>query len=131
MKQWAKSILFARYEYTIEEAEGYGKNKAKSTGRRVAYTQWNAAFDAGSRYELPPVLPLDYAEYAAAREKGRVASPERLAEEATSLLARWAPLNEEDKKKAVDAIAAATGDSVKLARIVDRLKTKVAEKENS
>lgn len=130
VKQWAKSILFARFEYSIREGEGFNKNKGQATGRRVVYTQWSAAYDAGSRYELPPVLPLDYAEYAKARDAKRVASPERMIVEARGLLAEWAPIDENEKKAAETAIESAAGNATKLARILDRLRTKIAEKGN-
>ena len=64
---------------------------------------------------------------AAAREAGRVASPEKLHTEALSLLAEWAPADDE-KAKASSAIEAAKGDADKLAKINDRLRFKIAEK---
>lgn len=130
VKQWAKSILFARFEYAVKEAEGYGKAKGTSTGRRVIYTQWSAAYDAGSRYELPPVLPLDYAEYQKARDTGRTASPDALETEARALVARWAP-DAAMLATVEESIKAASGNAPRLSRIVDRLSTKVAEKESA
>jgi len=130
VKQWAKSILFARHEYMIEEAEGFGKSKGKSTGRRVIYTEWNAAYDAGSRYDLPPVMDLDYAKYAEARDNGKVLSPATLEAKARALLERWAPEGDE-KATATAYIAASSGDVVKLSKLVERLRAKVAEKESA
>lgn len=129
VKQWAKSILFCRFEYSVQEAEGFGKAKGVATGRRVIYTQWSAAYDAGSRYELPPVLPLDYAEYQKARDAKRTASPERLESQARELLARWSPEGT-DLEAASAAIAGAAGNAPKMARVIDRLRSKVAEKES-
>lgn len=129
VKQWAKSILFARHEYTIVEGEGaYDKAKGRSTGRRVMHTQWQAAFDAGSRYDLPAVLDLDYAKYAAAREANRASSPARLLAEAKRLLAEWAP-DEETRAKSAAAIDAAAGNVEKLLFMVNRLRTRGVEKE--
>lgn len=129
VKQWAKAILFARFEYSIREGEGFAKAKGQTTGRRVIYTQWSAAYDAGSRYELPPVLPLDYVEYQRARDAKRTATPEALEAEARRLVAEWSP--EETTLATVnDTIKEAAGNAVRLARIVDKLRTKVAEKGN-
>ncbi len=78
VKQWADAILFADYEDIMVNAKGEtvtgvsSKTKVKgiSTGRHVIHTQRTAAWDAGNRYGLPPVLPLDYVEFAKARAKG-------------------------------------------------------------
>lgn len=78
LKQWSDCILFADYEDVLVNGKGetvtgaYSKTKVKgiSTGRHVIHTQRDAAWDAGNRYGLPPVLPLDYAEFARARTKG-------------------------------------------------------------
>lgn len=78
IKQWCDAVLFADYEDIMVNAKGETvagvSNKVKvkgiSTGRRVLHTQRTAAWDAKNRYGLPPVLPLDYAEYAKARTKG-------------------------------------------------------------
>lgn len=130
VKQWAKSILFARFEYAVKEADGFGKAKGTATGRRVVYTQWSAAYDAGSRYVLPPVMALDYAEYAAARDAARVDVAGSLEAEARALLAQWAP---EDTLLATanDTIKESAGNAVRLSRIVERLKEKVAAKESA
>lgn len=78
IKQWADAVLFADYEDLMVNAKGEivagVSNKVKvkgiSTGRRVLHTQRTAAWDAKNRYGLPPVLPLDYVEFAKARAKG-------------------------------------------------------------
>lgn len=78
IKQWADAVLFSDYEDIMVNAKGETvagvSNKVKvkgiSTGRRVLHTQRTAAWDAKNRYGLPPVLPLDYAEYSRARAKG-------------------------------------------------------------
>lgn len=78
IKQWCDCILFADYEDVMVDSKGktvegvHSKSKVKgiSTGRRVVHTERTAAWDAGNRYGLPPVLPLDYSEFAKARAKG-------------------------------------------------------------
>ena len=128
VKQWSKAILFARFEYSVRESEGFGKAKGCATGRRVIYTQWSAAYDAGSRYELPPVLPLDYSEYAKARDAKRVASPEKMVTEALALVERWAPA---DSSKVLASIEAAKENPRQLSKIIDVLRTRIAEKESA
>lgn len=127
IKQWAKSILFARFEYRVQEAEGFGKSKGISTGRRVVYTQWSAAYDAGSRYILPPVMELDYAAYAAARDASRGDTTGDMVAEAQRLLASW-ETDQETRGKAQAAIEAAKGNGAKLSRLIEHLKTKLNEK---
>lgn len=135
-KYWAEAVLFATYETFVHVQKGGSEDaslkrgKATSHGRRIVHTEWNAAFDAKNRYSLPPILPLDFEEFAAARARNQVDTPEHLAAEAVALLGRWAP-DEETKKKADESIAAAAGDAAKLARIVNYLQTKVAEKESA
>lgn len=130
VKEWTDVNLFAIHEEFVNKGKGEMKAKVTASGRRIVHTERAAAWDAKNRHNLPPTLPLDYAEYAAARNADRVASPEALANEAAELLARWAPEGNE-KMRVEAAVAAAKGDATKLARIVDNLKTKVADKEGS
>ena len=103
--------------------------KGVSTGRRVLYTEWNAAYDAKNRYGLPPELPLDFAEYAAARERGHPASPEALRAEIASLVDELNPTAE--TRAAIGVKLAACGESARdLARLVNLLREKVTNKGN-
>lgn len=93
IKQWCDCILFADYEDFVVDSKGrtvdgvHSKTKVKgiSTGRRVVHTERTAAWDAGNRYHLPPVLPLDYAEFARARTKGLDVDPEQVYAECRAL----------------------------------------------
>lgn len=75
-KQWADSVLFAIYEDVVKEAEGVGKAKGIETGRRLLHTQRTAAWDAKSRWKLPPEIEMpeggSYAAYASARKEAGV-----------------------------------------------------------
>lgn len=128
-KEWAKSVLFARHEYSTKAGEGFSKGKATSTGRRIIHTTWNAAFDAGNRYSLPDVIALDYAEYAEHREAKRPASPDALRAEATNMIESIK--DETTRNKASEAVKAAGDNAISLAKIVDRLRTKIAEQEST
>ena len=128
VKAWADSNLFAIHEEFVKEVKGQRTGKGVSTGRRVVKTQRTAAWDAGNRWNLPPELPLCYADYAAARAAGAPADPEKLAEEAEVLVKALAP--DKAKEKEIRARVKACGkDAAKLAQAVDRLRTLVAEKE--
>lgn len=129
LREWVKANLFAVHEEFTSKESAKGKAKGVSTGRRVIHTQRTAAWDAKNRYGLPPTLPLSYADYAAARERGQVANPTTLETEARELLATLAP-DEAMATKINATIAASSGDATKLARVVDRLRTLVAEKED-
>jgi len=127
VKEWTDVNLFAIHEETVSKIKGEMKSKVTTSGRRVIHTERGAAWDAKNRHNLPPTLALDYSEYAAARDANRVASPEALEAEANALVAEWAPTPEE-AAKFQPVFQAAKGDARALARVVDRLKTKVAEK---
>lgn len=125
VKEWAKSVLFARHEYFVREGEEFARAKGVSTGKRILYTQWTAAWDAGSRHALPPELPLDYVEYAAARAAGQPASPDTLKAEVQALVERLAPTAE--TRAAIGVKLVACGDDARaLARLVNLLREKVA-----
>ncbi len=130
LKEWTKCNLFAVHEEFTKKDKGELKVKGVSTGRRVVHTERCAAWDAKNRYGLPAELPLSYADYAAARARGQVASPEVLHREALELLSQLAPQPAEQTKIA-GAIDAAKGNARQLAKCVDRLRTLVAEKEQA
>lgn len=69
VKQWADVNLFATFEEFTSDPKK-GKVKGVSTGNRVIHTERCAAWDAKNRCDLPPTIPLSYADYAAARGTG-------------------------------------------------------------
>jgi hypothetical protein len=134
-KYWAEAVLFATHEAFVQVAKSGSEDpalkrgKGVSTGRRVIYTEWNAAYDAKNRYGLPAELPLDFAEYAMARERGHPASPEALRAEIASLVEELKPT--EETRAAIGVKLAACGESPRdLARLVNLLREKVANKGN-
>lgn len=61
LQQWSDAVLFARHEVFASTS---GKRvRGISTGARVLHTQWNAAFDAKNRYDLPDIIPLSWDEF--------------------------------------------------------------------
>ncbi|MCE9635775.1 MAG: ATP-binding protein [Planctomycetes bacterium] len=134
-KYWAEAVLFATHEAFVQVAKSGSEDpalkrgKGVSTGRRVLYTEWNAAYDAKNRYGLPSELPLDFAEYAAARERGHPASPDALRTEVLSLVEELRPTPE--TRAAIGVKLAACGESARdLARLVNLLREKVTNKGN-
>jgi hypothetical protein len=133
-KYWAEAVLFGTHESFVQVAKGgtedpaLKRGKGVSTGRRVIYTEWNAAYDAKNRFGLPPVLALDYAEFATARDARRPASPEALRAEVAALVEQLAPTAE--ARAAIGVKLAACGDSARdLARLVNVLRERVATKD--
>lgn len=127
VKEWTDTNLFAIHEEFAQVKNGKETRKGVSTGRRVIHTERTAAWDAKNRYALPTELPLSYADYVAAREASTPADPTELAAEAEALIADLT-LSEEainQTRRAVEA-AQARG-AAHLARVVDRLRSKVAE----
>jgi hypothetical protein len=69
VQEWADAVMFANFR-TIVKKDDVGFNKSVSrgitTGERLLYTQETPAYYAKNRYELPPVLPLDWNAFASA-----------------------------------------------------------------
>jgi hypothetical protein len=129
VREWTDVNLFAVHEEFVREVKG--KAKGVSTGRRVIHTERTAAWDAKNRYALPSELPLNYADYAAARAACTPADPAALRHEAESLLAELT-LSAEDITQTQRVIeAAAMRGGAHMARVVDRLRSKITEQENN
>lgn len=130
VKEWADVNLFAIHEEFVQVKNGRETRKGISTGRRVIHTERTAAWDAKNRYALPPELPLNYADYAAARAASQPADPTVLWQEGQELISEL-DLNEETMSQTREWLdAAREKGAASLARAVDRLRSKVAEKEN-
>ncbi len=120
IKEWCDAVLFAQYEtYAVEKD---GRTRGLSTGARVLHTVHRAAWDAKNRYDLPPAIPLSWADFAAGVAAHRPASPEALRAEIEQLL----PQVDEKTRAAVAAwLPTVATDAAELARGLDRLRGKV------
>lgn len=127
IKEWCRSVLFATHE-EFARKDQQGRVKGVSTGRRVVYTTRNAAWDAKNRSNLPAELPLSWADYVAARDRNAPSNPSALADEARALLTELDP-DATMRATVAGAIEGAATDAAKLAKIVDRLRSLVAEKQ--
>jgi len=85
-KQWCDYVLFARYAVWTEK-DDKKQTKGHSSGKRVMHTQWNAAFDAKSRPNLPPVLPLAWDAFVQARAASSPVEKEALRQRVLELIA--------------------------------------------
>ena len=76
-KEWARMLLFMNYKTTVIQDEKTKKAKAFGSGERVVYTTRTGVWDAKNRLELPPELPLDYAQFSHIFDPPIVSSPPR------------------------------------------------------
>ncbi|MFO0659131.1 MAG: ATP-binding protein, partial [Polyangiaceae bacterium] len=121
-REWVDAVLFARHEvFTVEKK---GKQRGVSSGARVVHTQWNAAFDAKNRFDLPETLPLSWEEFENAVRAHLPATVDKLKKE----IAQWMNQlpNNEEREKADKAMREWAGnDPVRLAQLLDRVRAKV------
>jgi hypothetical protein len=131
VKEWTDVNLFAIHEEFAQVKGGKETRKGISTGRRVIHTQRTAAWDAKNRHALPTELPLNYADYAAARAAGVPADPAALFEEGVQLV-QALPIDEAKKNETVEWLKTQRDKgAATLSRGVDRLRSKVAEMEGA
>jgi len=74
VEEWSDCILFAGYKIHVKKVDAKGGNndakgtakvgRGLGTGERLLFTADTPAFVAGSRYNLPPELPLDFNAFA-------------------------------------------------------------------
>jgi hypothetical protein len=82
---WADTVMFAAHEEFTSGDPKRGKVKGVSSGKRLLHTERTAAWDAKNRDGLPPVIPLSYAEFDAARSGAGTPSIDELFEECLRL----------------------------------------------
>ena len=61
LKEWADMLLFANYKTLVVRTDDK-KYKGQGGQQRIMYTAHTAAWDAKNRFDLPEVIPLDYAQ---------------------------------------------------------------------
>lgn len=86
-KGWADAILFANYDTEVIK-DGLRKRGQGGRTRRL-YTERTAAFDAGNRWGLPPVLPFSWDAFYEAYQECFDAAP-RLRAELEALIPKLA-----------------------------------------
>lgn len=128
VREWCDTNLFAIHEeFGGADKSGKPTKKGISTGRRVVHTERTAAWDAKNRHGLPAELALDYAEYAKAREAGEPASPADLLKEAETLMVACG-MADAEAATVKEFLSKNKANATALAKAVDRLRTKAAQK---
>lgn len=122
VREWARTVLFAKWEKFAVKDEKTKRPKGVSTGARILHTVETAAYDAKNRDNLPETLPLSWEEFAQAVTSGKPAEPAALREECER---KSLQLEEPLRVKASDALARAKDDPVKLAKLNDWLNAKL------
>lgn len=123
VKEWSDAVLFANWE-TYAKKDERKRVRGVATGARLIYTERTAAYDAKNRSNLPPELPLSWADFEAGLAAGEVAKPEDLRAE----IERKAKELGGDVEKAVLATLAKAGDAASLALINNRVNARLAER---
>ena len=120
---WVDVILFAQYE-TIVKKDGTKKVKGVSTGHRLLHTAPSASYLAGSRFNLPDPISLDWNEFASSFDKLPASAEELVA----SIYSKLPDLDDGDiKSKALLKLTEAGKDTEKLTKIDNRLSVLLAE----
>lgn len=120
-KQWVDDVLFLRNEVLAKPEKG-GKMIAVETGERIMHTVWSKAWDAGNRANLPAEMPISWAEYWAAVEKGLHGADEAKKE----IVALIEAIGDADvTKKATKAVSDAKDDMSRLAEIANKLRVRL------
>ena len=120
-KESVDALLYATHEFYSQEAKG-GKTKAFATGKRILLTSWTTAFDAKNRMNLPEEIALDWDSLYEAYTTAQVASP---AEILSQIEEKLQAADDELKAKVLVSVKAAKTDAGELARIYNRLTTKL------
>ncbi len=110
--RWADAVLFAQYE------QGMIDGRVVMTGERILRTVAGSGYDAKNRWGLPPVLPLSWSAFDAAR-----VSASRTADEVIASIRLTATA--ETIAQAEDYISKAGGDVPRLVSIETALKKKI------
>lgn len=126
VKEWTDVNLFAIHEEFVQEVKG--RKKGISTGRRVIHTERNAAWDAKNRHSLPGELPLSYTDYVEARIAGLPADPADLWDEGVKIIEQLALTADLNTKTTQWMEKARDRGASTLARAVDTLRSRLAEK---
>jgi len=127
VKEWADTVLFARYEI-LTVKDGGKKSKAKGVGgqKRIVHTEHSAGWDAKNRYGLPVTMVFDMPEILEAIKQGMPDKPENIISEINSLL----PNVPEAKQAAITAfIEANKTDAIKLSQTLNRVRVLAEETE--
>lgn len=127
IKEWSDAVLFTNFETFAQKDSKTKRVRGVDSGVRLIYTKRRAAYDAKNRYGLPEVLPLSWAEFETAVERGQPNDPAALKAE----IERKAKiLGGEQERKTLASLENIGDDATKLEQLNNWAAAKVAEKES-
>jgi hypothetical protein len=131
-RQWSDDVLFAKHDLGTMKDSKTKRVRGVSTGDRKMYTQWNAAYDAKNRHNLPEEMPLSWSEFY--EHVQRATAPDERKLRADELRARIETLlgdiaDESYSAKALGYVADAKNDDPRLAEIENRVAARAAAKQ--
>jgi hypothetical protein len=107
IKEWCDVVAFAQHETSTYEKNG--RVKGISSGRRVLRTNRTAAYDAKTRFAMPPTILLDWQAFADAVRSGGPSAIGRLRDE---LNVKLRELGEPDVEAKARAFVSSRGETV-------------------
>lgn len=69
LRQWVDCVLFAQRE-SFARVDENRKVRGAGSGARMMHTEWTAAYDAGNRWDLEPLIPLSWSDLMASKANG-------------------------------------------------------------
>jgi hypothetical protein len=124
LREWVEGVYFARHEQYADKDKKTKRVRGVSTGARLLFTRWTAAWDAKDRYNLPEQIPLDWNEFENARASADVATEALKAE----IERKAKELGGEIEKFARDYLVKNATNAVQLNLLNTKLNAKLAEK---
>lgn len=121
LREKVDCVLFANYEVFTKTEGKNVKSKAFGDGTRKMYTEHRPSYDAKNRYQLPPELPLSWADYVQAKTAGSTAGAEQVLAEIAELTKQLP--DEATQKKVMAQVEKAGRDLGNLGVILNRLRT--------
>lgn len=112
IREWVDAVLFANLQ--VYQKKDGAQTRAYGDGARIMYSERRPGFDAKNRLGLPFQLPLSWAAYVEAAEKGNPESVEAVMVRVDALLDEFKIKQPAMFQKAADFIKAANGDVRKL-----------------
>lgn len=125
--EWVDILMFAKFETFVKVESGMKKNKAISSGRRVAHVYSKASFDAKTRFEMPESFDFSYEDYRKARESKFKGAPVLLKEIRELINEPIIANDEKTKNNILKAIADKADDFEGLLNIKKRIEVLLKE----
>jgi hypothetical protein len=128
IREWVRVALFANFETYASKEKGELKAKGFGGNVRTVYTKRNAAWDAKDRLGLPDQFPLSWEEFHAHATGKRAVEKDALR---TAIEEAVATLDDDKIRKWVDANVQENTDLASLAKVNNKLQSKLKEKEEA